>query len=178
MVTRVVLRLRERFWASGRFTRRTGNPNLDQLSFVHGADDDFPTWWTAYPVDAPLILAWVGGSPARKLVSLGDDEVTARAIGARARVFSLSRRDASRLVVGSWTHNWVRDPFARGAYSYITVGGQDAPAKLARPLRRTLFFAGEATDAEGRTGTVHGAIASGRRAARQALGALTRRLGR
>jgi monoamine oxidase len=36
---------------------------------------------------------------------------------------------------------------------------------LARPLRGTLFFAGEAAESEGRTGTVHGAIASGRRAA-------------
>lgn len=175
LVTRVVLRLRERFWASERFARDVKNPNLDQLSFLHGADDDFPTWWTAYPVDAPLIVGWGGGSAARELASLCDDEITERAIGALARIFSLSRRAASRLVVGSWTHNWLRDPFARGVYSYIVVGGQDAPAKLARPLRRTLFFAGEATDAEGRTGTVHGAIASGRRAARQALGALTRR---
>jgi uncharacterized protein with NAD-binding domain and iron-sulfur cluster len=49
------------------------------------------------------------------------------------------------------------------------VGGADAPAALARPLSRTLFFAGEAADAEGGTGTVDGAIASGRRAARQVL---------
>jgi len=39
----------------------------------------------------------------------------------------------------------------------------------------TLFFAGEATDAEGRTGTVHGAIASGRRAAAQVEKALAPR---
>jgi monoamine oxidase len=37
---------------------------------------------------------------------------------------------------------------------------------LARPLDATLFFAGEATEPE-ETGTVSGAIASGRRAARQ-----------
>jgi monoamine oxidase len=43
---------------------------------------------------------------------------------------------------------------------------------LARPLAGTLFFAGEATDTEGATGTVHGAIASGRRAARQVQRAL------
>jgi monoamine oxidase len=38
----------------------------------------------------------------------------------------------------------------------------------------TLFFAGEATDEEGRTGTVHGAIATGERAARQVVRALER----
>jgi uncharacterized protein with NAD-binding domain and iron-sulfur cluster len=34
-----------------------------------------------------------------------------------------------------------------------------------------LFFAGEATDCEGHNGTVHGAIASGKRAAQEILAA-------
>jgi monoamine oxidase len=72
----------------------------------------------------------------------------------------------------TWMHDWVHDPFARGAYSYSMVGGAEAPRALARPLAGTLFFAGEATDTEGATGTVHGAIASGRRAARQAIKAI------
>ena len=63
----------------------------------------------------------------------------------------------------------MNDPYSRGAYSYMVVGGSDSPGKLARPVQETLFFAGEASDAEGRTGTVHGAIGSGRRAAKQAL---------
>lgn len=74
-------------------------------------------------------------------------------------------------------HDWTHDPFARGAYSYQTVGGERAPASLARPLRGTLFFAGEAADAEGRTGTVHGAIGSGRRAADEVMRSLTTRSG-
>ena len=41
-----------------------------------------------------------------------------------------------------------------------------APRALARPVAGTLFFAGEATDAED-IGTVAGAITSGRRAGRQ-----------
>ena len=59
------------------------------------------------------------------------------------------------------------DPFARGAYSYVAVGGVEAPAELGRPLGATLFFAGEATDGRGDSGTVHGAIESGWRAARE-----------
>jgi monoamine oxidase len=50
------------------------------------------------------------------------------------------------------------------------VGGIDAQAQLARPLEDTLFFAGEATNTEGHQGTVHGAIASGLRAAREIIG--------
>lgn len=79
------------------------------------------------------------------------------------------------MVTAAWTHNWERDPYSRGAYSYIVVGGGDSPKKLARPVQGTLFFGGEASDADGRTGTVHGAIASGRRAGKQALRALTKR---
>ena len=44
-----------------------------------------------------------------------------------------------------------------------------AQEALARPLETTLFFAGEATDTAGHNGTVHGAIASGRRAAKEIL---------
>lgn len=69
-------------------------------------------------------------------------------------------------------HDWMNDPFSRGVYSYQLVGGADAPSDLARPIDGTLFFAGEATDTSGATGTVHGAIASGVRAASQVLRSL------
>jgi monoamine oxidase len=168
-VVRVVLRLDEPFWMSDRFARRAGSQELDQLSFVHSSDSEFPVWWTGYPVFAPLVVGWSGGPAARGLAAFGDNEILGRATGALAREFGLTRREADRHVAGGWVHNWVRDPFTRGAYSYIRVGGNESPAKLARPLRRTLFFAGEASDIEGGTGTVHGAIATGRRAATQLL---------
>jgi monoamine oxidase len=40
---------------------------------------------------------------------------------------------------------------------------------LASPVADTVFLAGEATDTTGNNGTVHGAIASGYRAASQIL---------
>jgi monoamine oxidase len=70
-------------------------------------------------------------------------------------------------VEAAWTHDWRADPWSRGAYSYARVGGAGAARALARPVEATLFFAGEATDTGGRTGTVEGALASGLRAARQ-----------
>ena len=73
------------------------------------------------------------------------------------------------LVEAVWMHAREHDPFARGAYSYSVIGGAEAPKALARPLRRTLFVAGEAVNTEGSTGTVHGAIASGSHAAAQVL---------
>jgi monoamine oxidase len=84
----------------------------------------------------------------------------------------MSTRTIAGLVTGFWMHDWVDDPFSRGAYSYPLVGGSDAAKILARPIQGTLFFAGEAMDSEMRSGTVHGAIGSGRRAARGVLRAL------
>jgi monoamine oxidase len=43
---------------------------------------------------------------------------------------------------------------------------------LAKPIANTLFFAGEATDITGYNGTVHGAMASGQRAAEQIIRAI------
>jgi len=68
-----------------------------------------------------------------------------------------------------YMHNWRGDPFSRGSYSYMPVGGLEAPAALAEPVEDTLFFAGEATNTAGHSGTVHGAIASGIRAAQEII---------
>jgi monoamine oxidase len=70
-------------------------------------------------------------------------------------------------------HDWSRDPFARGAYSYLAVNGGDARARLAAPVDDTLFFAGEATASDGQGGTVNGALETGERAAHEAAAALT-----
>jgi monoamine oxidase len=162
-VVRVVIRLSERVWAD----------DYDTLSFLHTVDPDFPTWWTAYPNRAPIVVGWCGGPRARRLSQLRADDLESRAISSLARQLHISRQRLRSLVEAFWTHDWEHDPFARGAYSYAAVGGTDAAAALARPLRRTLFFAGEAADAEGGTGTVDGAIASGRRAARQVIRAFS-----
>jgi len=65
-------------------------------------------------------------------------------------------------------HDWQADPYARGGYSYVKVGGTGAREELATPLEDTLYFAGEATDVE-ESGTVGGALASGIRAAKEIL---------
>ncbi|HEY3122226.1 MAG TPA: FAD-dependent oxidoreductase, partial [Vicinamibacteria bacterium] len=91
-----------------------------------------------------------------------------RALAGLARMLQVPR---SRLdsVVEAWrTHDWRHDPYSRGAYSYVGVGGLPAQRALARPVDHTLFFAGEVTEPD-EMGTVAGAISSGRRAARALL---------
>ena len=168
-VVRVSLRFRERFWVADRFVELMNGSEPNALSFIHSPDEEFPVWWTAYPIRTPVIVGWCGGPRARDLSALSSAEIVQRAVGALARSLRIGPRRLRGLLGGAWTHDWEHDPFSRGAYSYEMAGGANAPANLARPLQGTLFFAGEASDAEGATGTVHGAMNSGRRAASEVL---------
>jgi monoamine oxidase len=124
------------------------------------------------PLRLPIFTGWAGGPRAAAMAGMSRDEVTALAVASLARQLGVARKTVDDALTGAWTHDWSADPWARGAYSYAMVGGSEAAKTLARSVDGTLFFAGEATDAEGRSGTVHGAIASGRRAAAQVQKAL------
>jgi monoamine oxidase len=158
---RVSMRFREPFWRE----RLGGRPDV---AFLHAPQrEPFPTLWTSAPLELPMLTLWAGG-PAAVRLPAGRGEVLEVAIGALSRLFR-ARPDRIRgLLSAAHVHDWSRDPFSRGAYSYVAVGGAEAPSLLARPIAGTLFFAGEAT-APDETGTVPGAIASGRRAARRIL---------
>jgi monoamine oxidase len=146
---------------------------LSSLAFVQAFGGAIPVWWTSYPVRSGLIVGWAGGSAA---IALEDCKggIRASAVSSLAESFGIGRGTAARHVRKIFSHDWTRDPYSRGAYSYSVVGGSDAGKRLSRPVRHTLFFAGEAADPEGRTGTVHGALGSGEHAARQVLRALGR----
>jgi monoamine oxidase len=171
-ILRVVLRFKTRFWTNDAIARRAGAESLESLSFVQSNDNDFPVWWTQYPVRAPIVVGWRGGPRARVLDRLSPLGLIDCAVTSLARAFGLPPRRLHAMLDGSWVHHWDDDPLSRGAYSYQLVGGAKAPDDLARPSRGTLYFAGEATAPEGRIGTVDGAIASGQRAARQVRRAL------
>ena len=164
---RVVIASREPLWTG---TRAAARGRLGaQTSFLHLAPDTpFPVWWPPSPAQAPQLTGWCGGPQARALAGRPLGEVRAVALASLAAGLGTNARRLAARVTGAWTHDWTRDPFARGAYSYTRVGGGSAAKRLARPVDRTLFFAGEATDDE-RSGTVEGALRSGERAARSVL---------
>lgn len=170
-VVRTVFAFSDRFWEHG-LRNAPSRSALDSLSFLHSPGATVPVWWTLFPMRAPVMVGWSGGPPAADLCALPDDEITRRALHDLARHLGTSPDRLEGLSIGSWTHNWERDPFARGAYSYAAVGGSGIARRLSRPVESTLFFTGEATDTEGRSGTVEGALATGRRAARAVLQSL------
>ena len=137
------------------------------LGYLHTSNPSFRVWWTGFPLRAPLLIAWSGGPAARELIRRGQGEIEGEALRVLSEHLGISRRRIESRLEGIWMHDWESDPFTRGAYSYARVGGSESAKELAKPVEGTLFFAGEAADAEGRNGTVEGAIATGLRAARK-----------
>lgn len=158
-VSRVTFRFDRIFWQD--------DPQLASSGFWVSREPLFPTWWTPYPVLAPLLTGWSAGPAGERLQGKTSTEVIAAALDSLGRILN---REIPRPAAAHF-HDWHADPFHRGAYSYVPAGALDARRALGEPVEQTLFFAGEATSTEGHGGTVHGAIASGRRAARLALDA-------
>jgi monoamine oxidase len=169
---RVIYTFDHAFWNSGKLRRVPKETSLSTMSFLQGTDKDFPTWWTMMPMRVPMLTAWAGGPRASAMAGLPNEHVAALGVSSIARMLGVSRATVEGAMTGWWTHDWSVDPRSYGAYSYNRVGGSDASKVLARSVEGTLFFAGEATDTQGRNGTVHGAVGSGERAAKQVLRAL------
>lgn len=161
-VVKLNLRFRAAFWEEiehGRYRN---------VTFFHSRTAPFPTFWSPIPLRAPLLVAWAGGPRATRLAGASTDELAKLAVTTLQSMFGKACDVASLLEAAYW-HDWQQDPYSRGAYSYVRVGGGDASRQLAAPLAGTLFFAGEATDHEGESTTVTGAVRSGERAARELL---------
>ena len=152
-VIRVAMRFREEFWQK----RHPG------VAFYHSPDAPFPTFWTPLPMHGPLLTAWAGGPKAAAMTGLPEKKLLQLALQSVRSVHKSIPKIEDFLV-----HDWQADPFARGGYSYMRVGGKGAREKLRKPIEATLFFAGEATDAD-EAGTVAGALRSGVRAAKEVL---------
>ena len=166
-VARLVFAFERPAWGEARAFR--GRRRADEVGFLHvGEGGPFPVWWTALPERAPMLVAWTGGPAADAVSACTLEEQRRIALRGLARALGTTARKLDAAVTGAWTHDWQRDPYARGAYSYTRVGGGNAARTLARAIEGTLFIAGEGTESEG-SGTVEGALASGQRAARRLL---------
>jgi monoamine oxidase len=160
-VIRVSLCFQEKFWER--------DPKIADSSFLFTDDPQFPTWWTTNPLPYPILTGWAAGPNAKAHSGRSKDEIAKSAMQSLARIMNVAAIDLQKQMTGSFTHDWQADPFSCGAYSYTAVGGLDAAQALAQPVANTLYFAGEATNSDGYTGTVHGAIATGLRAAKELL---------
>ncbi len=160
-VVRLILRFNERLWEE--------KPEFSDAGFLLSDGPVFPTWWTPLPFRASSITGWSAGPASDSLLGMDRATIVTRAIAQLAEIFGLPEQKLANSLQADYYHDWHGDPFSRGAYSYVPAGALGDHDVLSEPVGDSLYFAGEATEASGHGATVHGAIASGRRAARQVL---------
>ena len=158
-VHKVVFTLKEALW----------DTEGKDIAFFHAPEMVFGARWIWTMHAQPILSCWSGGARARQLNGRGREAVIDLAVGELAASLRCSEREVRAKVSQAYYHDWVADPFSRGAYTYVRLGGAGSREVLSRPVADTLYFAGEATAHDGSAGTVHGAIRSGRRAARDLL---------
>src|ERR1051326_2090033 len=156
-VFRVTLRFQEAFWER--------HPDLREKGFFFSQEPLFPTWWTTHPLSTPVITGWTAGTAAERLIGQEEPTIIDQAVRSLQKIAGVSFDPPQ----AAYFHDWHRNRFFRGGYSYVPAGALSARRRLAEPVAGTLFFAGEATDISGHSATVHGAMASGRRAADQVI---------
>jgi len=153
---KILLKFARRFWP-------------EDMYFLH-SDTFLPQFWTPGKGRGGkefVLTAFVSGTRADFLRSLEVDLVEF-ALGELDRIFGA--RAASETFIDAHVADWTNEPFIRGLYSFPLAHTEPRHrSALAAPLGGRLYFAGEATDLEGHSGTVHGAIATGRRAAAEVL---------
>ena len=118
-------------------------------------------------IDA-VVIGGAAGPAGEAMTGKPREAVTRAALASLAKAFARSPRALEAELDAALVTDWPQDPFARGGYAVVRAGSEDAPSTLGTPVGGTLFFAGEATHLD-QPGTVHGAIETGERAARQLL---------
>jgi monoamine oxidase len=158
-----------------RFNRRHWDADLAYMAH----EGLFARWWTPSlgvrsqePGDSGMeasdvICCYVTAERAAVLDTMSDAEVIAAACAELETL--LGERGLAAYVIGLRRKAWGDDGYARGGYAHCPPGTAAARLALAAPEQQMLFFAGEATAHDTNPQTVHGALASGERAAREVL---------
>lgn len=132
-------------------------------------------FWSIY--QSPVLLALVAGQSAAIMENVSDDVIVGRCIAVLKGIFGNSAVPQPKETVVT---RWRADPWARGSYSFVSVGSSGSDydllaAPVTPPSKTTgsenekkemprLFFAGEHT-IRNYPATVHGAFLSGLREA-------------
>ena len=159
---KVLLKFRRRWWTACR------GYDLDRLEFIR-SDLPIRTWWTQYPDKVPLITGWLAGPGALGMARRSERQVVEIAVRSLSSIFDVDTERVRKELAGSMVVKWPLDPMSKGAYSYATVGYENARQKVAEPIGNRIFFAGEALYGGSSASTVEGAFASGIEAAKAVL---------
>lgn len=161
---KVFLRFERAIWAEG----------VDLFEIAGPAGAPLQVFWSSSAPSADaehVVCGWATHDGARELRALGEQGAVDLALS----LLTAALPGPLPALLGSRMVQWDDDPYARGAYSFTPVGANDARRALAEPIHGRVRLAGEATGADGSelsAYTVHGAVDSGRRAARETVAML------
>ena len=105
-----------------------------------------------------VLIAFVMGDQAAYLHALGNDSAITNAL--IQELDFMFNGQASLYFMQSFIQDFTDKPFIKGAYSYSTIGMDNARQIAAEPIDNKVFFAGEAMNINGHHQTVHGAVES------------------
>ncbi len=105
-----------------------------------------------------VLIAFVMGDQAANLHALGNDAAITNALIQELDL--MFNGQASLYFMQSFVQDYTDKPFIKGAYSYSTIGMDNARQIAAEPIDNKVFFAGEAMNINGHHQTVHGAVES------------------
>jgi monoamine oxidase len=111
--------------------------------------------WDASLGEAPVMSAYVCGDEAERWTQRGDP--------VNEGLFELGQLfpDSMKHFVRGWVHDWVRDPYAQGAFSHLPPGYVLEHMRHMNPPESRVHFAGEHTASW--TGFIEGAVQSAER---------------
>ena len=159
VLDKVILQFPSRFWPSGNwFTNIEG---ADPYGFA------FSSLEASQP-GSNILVAWQFGQLAVQREALADTALVKLVMSEVRRCFKgITVPEPVKTAITRWS----QDPFSYGSYSFPCTGSPRSDiSALAAPVNKTLFFAGEATNAD-YPGTVHGAYLSGVREAKRIIAA-------
>jgi monoamine oxidase len=161
-VIKLLLRFDTAWWIEQR-------KDLADLTFLL-SDARIAVWWTQHPAELPVLTGWFGGPNTAALAGLGERELIEAGLASLAHIFGVDPEQLTRKLVAARAINWAHDPYARGAYSYVTPQTRAAQVVLSNANGGAIFFSGEALYRGRDMGTVEAALASGLETARMLMG--------
>ncbi len=143
------------FWDDVEFITYAGVP-ADNWSSILNLD---------YFFDLPILQMLIGADAAVAMEQQANEQVLASGLAVLQTIYG---PDVPEPLNYNFTR-WHTDPYSFGSYSSLGVGAEPRDYdRMASTIGSKLFFAGEATD-RNYYQTAHGALRSGRRAAREIL---------
>lgn len=162
-VIKFILQFKAAFWKDA----PTGE--LKDMGFLFSDTEKIPTWWTQDTCKLPLLTGWMAGKRSEHFLYDNEEDLLHKAIETLARLLKREKDFIKEQLSAHKIIDWNKDEYALGAYSYSVVNGTEMIETLAAPVEQTLYFAGEALNADGSIATVEAALQSGLKTAKLVL---------